>query len=254
MASTYSATNLEEAYANGIRIFENEDFSNKDIRGRTLVEVTFVNCNLENSSLDYAILNGCRFICCNLKDTRFKEADLSGCLIEESDLEDTSFFCTNLIGAKFEGVVKDKADFQGAFFEEKCYVESSTHDGKPISGVICTKQEYLEAIKETPDFCGSWREFSSRKEAQSYIDNYNSRNVEEDANSSDMFPIAFQSWHNGGIQTSAVHYSNRYNDGVSEFDDFVEKHNNSNTFATLHICHNVEEWDEVYKELFGDDE
>lgn len=70
----------------------------------------------------------------------------------------------------------------------------------------------------------------------------------------DMFPIAFQSWRNGGIQTSAVHYSNRYNDGVSEFDDFVEKHYNSNTFATLHICHNVEEWDEVYKELFGDDE
>lgn len=181
MASTYSATNLEEAYANGIRIFENEDFSNKDIRGRTLVEVTFVNCNLENSSLDYAILNGCRFICCNLKDTRFKEADLSDCLIEECDFESTSFVCTNLIGTELVGVNTNEADFRGALFEEKCYVD--TYGGIPVSG-----QEYLEAIEVTPDFCGKWREFASRKEAQNFIDKHNGVDEEEDD------PTPFQSW------------------------------------------------------------
>ena len=70
----------------------------------------------------------------------------------------------------------------------------------------------------------------------------------------DMFPIAFQSWHNGSVQTSSVHYSNRfYQNGESEFSAFVDKHERSNTFATLHICNSVEEWDEVYRYLFGDE-
>ena len=59
----------------------------------------------------------------------------------------------------------------------------------------------------------------------------------------------------GESYSSAITMGNDpYNDGVSEFEDFVEKHNNSNTFATLHICHNDEECDEVYKELFGEED
>lgn len=192
MASTYSLPFLEEAYAAGIRSFENEDFSYKDLRGLSVVDVTFVNCNFENSVLDHAVLNGCKFIYCNLKFTRFEEADLSDCLVEECDFEDTSFVCANLIGTKLEGVNKYKANFQGALFEEKDMLTSLF-----------------------------------------------------------AFPIAFQSWDNGGKQISSIHYSNRYNDGVSEFDSFVAKHETSNTFATLHICNNMEEWNKVYEELFG---
>ena len=185
---------LEAAYAAGVRSFENEDFSYKDLRGLSVVDVTFVNCNFENSVLDYAVLNGCKFIYCNLEFAHFEEADLSDCLIEECEFEDTSFVCASLIGTKLEGVDKSKANFRGALFEEK-----------------------EERIEISPD----------------------------------SFPIAFQSWDNGGIQTSSVYYSNRFHDGVSEFNSFVEKHETSNTFATLHICNNMEEWDAAYEELFG---
>jgi hypothetical protein len=58
-------------------------------------------------------------------------------------------------------------------FEENCYVD--TYNGAPVSGQISTRQEYLEVLENTSDFCGRWREFSSRKEAQEYIDNYNRR-------------------------------------------------------------------------------
>ena len=186
MASTYSATKLEAAYAAGTRLFENEDFSNKDIRGRTLVEVTFVNCDFENSAIDHSILNGCKFIYCNFKFTRFDEADLSDCLIEECDFESTSFVCTNLIGTELVGVNTNEADFRGALFEEKCYVD--TYGGIPVSGQISTKQEYLEASEATPDFCGTWREFKSRKEAQNFIDKHSGVDEEEDD------PTPFQSW------------------------------------------------------------
>ena len=142
-----------------------------------------MNCNFENSVLDYAVLNSCKFIYCNLKFAHFQGADLSDCLIEECNFEDTSFVCTNLIGTKFEDVDKDKANFQGALFEEICYID--VHNGVPVSGQISTEQEYLEALEDTHDFCGRWQEFSSRKEAQDYIDNYNSINVVgEDGNSS----------------------------------------------------------------------
>lgn len=138
---------------------------------------------------------------------------------------------------------------------EKCFVD--VYGGVPVSGQISTKQEYLETLEATPDFCGTWREFKSCEEAQSFIDNPNGVDEDEDDGSiditPDMFPIAFQSWQNGGIQTSSIYSSNRfYDNGESKFDAFVSKHENSNTFATLHICKNIEEWIATDIELFGE--
>lgn len=137
--------------------------------------------------------------------------------------------------------------------EEKCFVDA--YGGVPVGGQISTEQEYLEVLEDTSDFCGRWREFKSREEAQSFIDNPNGMD-EDDGRieiTPGMFPIAFQSWQNGGIQTSSIHFSNRfYDNGESEYDAFVSKHEDSNTFATLHICNNLEEWIVTDIELFGE--
>ena len=137
--------------------------------------------------------------------------------------------------------------------EKKCFVD--VYEGVPVSGQISTEQEYLEALEDTDDFCGRWREFKSREEAQSFIDNPNGMD-EDDGRieiTPGMFPIAFQSWQNGGIQTSSIYFSNRfYDNGESEYDAFVSKHEDSNTFATLHICNNLEEWIATDIELFGE--
>ena len=140
--------------------------------------------------------------------------------------------------------------------EEECFVD--VYGGVPVSRQISTEQEYLKASEATPDFCGRWREFKSREEAQIFIDNPNGVDENEDNSrieiTPDVFPIAFQSWQNGGIQTSSIYLSNRfYDNGESEYDAFVSKHKDSNTFATLHICNNLEEWIATDIELFGED-
>ena len=53
---------------------------------------------------------------------------------------------------------------------------------------------------------------------------------------------AFQTWSNGGIQTSGMCIASR--DGQEAVDAFIERHNESGTFATLHTftCED-EAWD-----------
>lgn len=68
------------------------------------------------------------------------------------------------------------------------------------------------------------------------------------------YPCAFQVWSNGGLQKSATHYSDEcYEDGESHFAAFVERHNTSNTFATLVVCESEAEYQTKLKELFGDE-
>ena len=69
------------------------------------------------------------------------------------------------------------------------------------------------------------------------------------------YPCAFQTWYDGGICKSATHYSNEfYEDGESHYEAFVERHENSGTFATLHVCETKEEYDAKIVELFGNEE
>ena len=124
------------------------------------------------------------------------------------------------------------------------------YGGVPVSGQVSTEQEYEEALQATPDFCGVWREFDSRKEAEKFIINYNG--VEDKSITANKYPCAFQSWDNGGKQKSSTYYSGEfYPDGQSHYESFVEGHNNSDTFATLHICETEEAYDVLYDELFG---
>jgi uncharacterized protein YjbI with pentapeptide repeats len=99
---------LLSAYANGVRYFENEDFSNEDFcsslsepKNFFLNKVVFVNCNFENSELNHAIIDSCKFINCNLKCTSFDEAILLSCLVEECNIERTSFAYSHLINTQF---------------------------------------------------------------------------------------------------------------------------------------------------------
>jgi len=70
------------------------------------------------------------------------------------------------------------------------------------------------------------------------------------------FPAAFQTWYNGGLQKSSTAYSDVFYSGEetkSEYEAFVDKHHNSNTFAELHICKNEAEYDALISYLFGDE-
>ncbi len=60
--------------------------------------------------------------------------------------------------------------------------------------------------------------------------------------------VAFESWNNGGIETSSIYQNeNAIN--------FIDRHNSSNTFATLHVFGNHPESDGTIEEgisLFED--
>ena len=57
----------------------------------------------------------------------------------------------------------------------------------------------------------------------------------------------FQTWSNGGTQTSNMVIASR--DGQEAVNDFIEQHNNSGTFATLRTFTSEEEAWEV-REVF----
>ena len=55
---------------------------------------------------------------------------------------------------------------------------------------------------------------------------------------------AFQSWCNGGTQTSNIVLASK--DGQQAVNDFIEQHNNSGTFATLRTFTSEDEAWAVY--------
>ena len=53
---------------------------------------------------------------------------------------------------------------------------------------------------------------------------------------------AFESWHNGGVQVSALH--------IDDVASFIEAHYQSGTFATLHTFDSIDEATKVYEEFY----
>lgn len=51
----------------------------------------------------------------------------------------------------------------------KYYVD--IFNNRPVSGLISSIDEMLDAIQQCPDFCGRWISFPTLKMAQKYINN-----------------------------------------------------------------------------------